>query len=92
MALWSLDSRDSLGATPAESKKIFAQAIKESKSVVSLQHSPVEQNVNTTLPALLSALKKSKKYKMVHLSQCIGYKPYRIETKKLGHRDASWKC
>jgi len=92
MVTWDFDSRDSDGATAAQSNALYDQLVKKApKSVLALNHETYATTANTVLPHAISVLKNTKKYKFVTVSECLGIKPYQW-TGKPQSRTSAWTC
>jgi peptidoglycan/xylan/chitin deacetylase (PgdA/CDA1 family) len=93
MVTWDFDSRDSDGATAAQSNTLYDQFAAKSprpKSVLALNHETYATTANTVLPHAISVL-KAKNYKFVTVSECLGIKPYQW-TAASQARTADWHC
>ncbi|KAG8704495.1 Carbohydrate esterase 4 protein [Ceratobasidium sp. 395] len=91
IALWDWDSKDSLGATPTESKKSFDQLLaKRPTNILSLHHEVYERTAHEVVPYMIPKLQKAG-YKLVTLAECLGEEPYQ-SVGAPGTPDASWTC
>jgi len=91
VATWDFDSEDSLGATVAQSKKLYDDLLKTNpNTILALNHEPIETTAHQVLPYVLGKL-NAKGYKMVTLAECLGMPAYQW-TKAPGTPDSSWKC
>lgn len=91
IAIWDLDSEDSLGATAATSKKYYSETIaSKPQNILALNHETVTTTAYEVLPFAIAELKKAG-YKMVTLAECLGKPAYQNVTTP-GTPDASWTC
>jgi peptidoglycan/xylan/chitin deacetylase (PgdA/CDA1 family) len=91
VAIWDFDSRDSAGATPAESKALYDNIISQHpNTILALNHETYERTVHEVLPYAIGKL-QSAGYKLVTLAECLGEDAYQsIGTP--GTKDSSWTC
>jgi len=89
VAMWDFDSRDSLGATPAQSKQLYTDiANKRPTSIVALNHEVYQSTAYEVLPHAIKVL-QAKGYKLVTLAECLGQFPYNfIREPEVG----TWTC
>ncbi|KAG9123482.1 Carbohydrate esterase 4 protein [Ceratobasidium sp. 392] len=60
IAIWDFDSEDSIGATPAKSKKLYDAAIKKKPStILALNHEVYERTAHEVLPYAISKLQSA---------------------------------
>ncbi|TFK95805.1 carbohydrate esterase family 4 protein [Pterulicium gracile] len=92
IAIWDLDTGDTVGATPAESKARYDQAISQKPATIhSLAHETKWESVSNILPYAIQKLQASG-YRLVTLAECLGEQPYQW-TQAPGVKDpATWKC
>ncbi|KXN93059.1 Chitin deacetylase, partial [Leucoagaricus sp. SymC.cos] len=74
VALWNVDSGDSVGVAPGESQSRYDQAIQQKLPILALNH---ETHVyrNDVLPSVLKKLKDAG-YRLVSVAECVGKEPY----------------
>ncbi|KAG8767249.1 Carbohydrate esterase 4 protein [Ceratobasidium sp. 428] len=91
LAIWDFDSQDSIGATPAQSKKYYDQIIaKHPSTILALNHEVYERTAHEVVPYAIQKLQAAG-YKLVTLAECLGEQPYQ-STGAPGTPDASWTC
>jgi len=91
LVLWDFDSRDSLGATVAQSETLYKNAVaKNPPNMLALNHEPVEKTVHQVLPYAIQLL-QSKGYELVTLAECLNLPAYQWEIAP-GVPDSSWHC
>jgi hypothetical protein len=92
--IWSDDSADAAGATPASSKAMYAQIAKSYPAPhLVLNHETVETTSSQVLPYAVPLLKKAG-YQLVSVDTCLGADgewPY-VYVGAPQQRDASWTC
>ncbi|KAH6919225.1 hypothetical protein BKA70DRAFT_1088206 [Coprinopsis sp. MPI-PUGE-AT-0042] len=83
IAIWDLDSEDSLGATAATSKGIYGSTIaSRPQNILALNHETSESYAEYSydvLPFAIAELKKAG-YRMVTLAECLGKPAYQSVT------------
>jgi len=91
VAIWDFDSRDSVGATPAESEALYDDAINRHPSnILALNHETLETTVHQVLPYAIKKLQAAG-YILVSLSECLGQPAYQsIDPPQ--PRDGTWTC
>lgn len=92
MVLWDFDSEDSIGASVAESEKLYKNiANKKPNNILALNHETYSTTAKTVLPYAIKTL-KAKGYKFATVAQCLGNKnPYLIK-QAAGKKDSTWHC
>ncbi|KXN80799.1 Chitin deacetylase [Leucoagaricus sp. SymC.cos] len=75
VALWNVDSGDSVGVAPGESQSRYDQAIQQKLPILALNHETHETTVNDVLPSVLKKLKDAG-YRLVSVAECVGKEPY----------------
>ncbi|KAF8993114.1 carbohydrate esterase family 4 protein [Hymenopellis radicata] len=89
--IWDFDSEDSVGATAAQSKKLYRDAIAEHPdTILALNHEVYETTAHDVLPYAIKRLQAAG-YELVTLAECLGEEPYQW-TAAPGTPDASWTC
>ncbi|KAG9081900.1 Carbohydrate esterase 4 protein [Ceratobasidium sp. UAMH 11750] len=92
IALWDLDSGDSLGAPLARSEKLYDQAIaKKPSTILALNHEVYESTAHELVPYAIGKLQAAG-YKLVTLAECLGDKPAYQSVGQPSLRDSSWQC
>lgn len=70
---WSFDSRDSLGATPEESNRLYDElAQKFPAPQIALNHEPTNTTASIVTPHAIDVLQNAG-YRFVTMSECLGY-------------------
>ncbi|CAE6401881.1 unnamed protein product [Rhizoctonia solani] len=91
LAIWDFDSQDSIGATPAESKKLYDQVIGQRPStILALNHETYERTAHEVIPYVIPKLQAAG-YKLVTLAECLGQQPYQ-SVGSPQTPDGSWTC
>lgn len=91
LVIWDFDSQDSIGATPAQSEKLYDQLLATHPStILPLNHEVYETTAHQVLPYVLDKLSKAG-YKMVSVAECVGLEPYQ-SVGSPGVRDSTWHC
>ncbi|KAK0205058.1 carbohydrate esterase family 4 protein [Desarmillaria ectypa] len=76
VVIWDFDSGDSVGASVAESKARYDQAISQHPStLLPLGHETIETTVHQVLPYAIDRLQAAG-YRLVTLAECLGEAPY----------------
>ncbi|EKM77491.1 hypothetical protein AGABI1DRAFT_108021 [Agaricus bisporus var. burnettii JB137-S8] len=75
VVIWNLDSGDSVGAAPDESKARYNQAAQGNSPILALNHETHESTVKDVLPAAIQILQNSG-YRLVTVAECTGREPY----------------
>ena len=79
MVVGSLRDFKSLGATVAQSKSIYRDAVgKKPHNILALNHEPIETTAHQVLLYAINLL-KSKGYQLVTLAECLNLPAYRWE-------------
>ncbi|QRW07453.1 chitin deacetylase [Ceratobasidium sp. AG-Ba] len=92
IAMWDFDNQDSLGASPAQSKQLYDEAIaKRPSTILALNHEVHEGTAHEVVPYAIQKLAAAG-YKLVTLSECLGDKPAYQSVGKPSPRDDSWHC
>ncbi|KAG8706310.1 Carbohydrate esterase 4 protein [Ceratobasidium sp. 394] len=88
---WDFDSGDSVGATPAQSKKSYDQIIaKHPSTILALNHETYERTAHEVIPYVIPKLQAAG-YKLVTVAECLGLPAYQ-SVGQPSPRDSSWKC
>ncbi|KAK0236198.1 carbohydrate esterase family 4 protein [Armillaria nabsnona] len=91
LVIWDFDSGDSVGASVAESKSRYDQAISQHPdTLLPLNHETIETTVHQVLPYVIDRLQAAG-YRLVTLAECLGEAPYQ-SVGSPGTPDASWTC
>lgn len=91
LALWDLDTEDSLGASVATSEGIYTAAVNKNPSnILALNHETVVSTAEQVVPFAIQLL-QSKGYQLVTLADCLGLPAYQWTTTP-GTPDSSWTC
>ncbi|KAF9457983.1 acetyl xylan esterase II [Collybia nuda] len=91
VAIWDFDSRDSAGATAAQSNKLYDDLAKAHPStILALNHDVYQQTAQVVVPHAIATLQKAG-YKLVTLAECLGRPAYQ-SVGAPAVRDDSWKC
>ncbi|KAG8714670.1 Carbohydrate esterase 4 protein [Ceratobasidium sp. 395] len=92
IAIWDFDSEDSIGATPAQSKKLYDAVIKKKPSnILALNHEVYKGTAHEVIPYAIKKLQAAG-YKLVTLSECLDGKPAYQSVGKPSKPDSSWHC
>ncbi|KAG8928092.1 Carbohydrate esterase 4 protein [Tulasnella sp. 417] len=92
IVIWDFDSRDSIGASPDESKEEYRKvADKRPPTILTLNHETYETTAHDVLPYALDILRDNG-YNFVSVAECLGgMEPYAKRTDP-AVRDDSWTC
>jgi len=91
LVLWDFDSQDSLGATVAQSEKLYNDLIaRHPSNILPLNHEVYWTTAHQLLPYVINKLQAAG-YNLVSLSECLGQAPYQ-SVGSPGTPDASWTC
>lgn len=91
IAMWDLDTGDSTGATPAQSRAAYDNVINQHPStILALNHETIETTVHQVLPYAIQQLQGAG-YRLVTLAECLGLPAYQ-SVGAPGTPDASWTC
>ncbi|KAL0953215.1 hypothetical protein HGRIS_004469 [Hohenbuehelia grisea] len=91
IAIWDLDSRDSMGASPWESKQIYNEMVdRRPSTILALNHETYERTANDVLPHAIRRLKNAG-YRLVTLAECLGEEPYQTVDRPQ-EPDDDWHC
>ncbi|KJA21062.1 carbohydrate esterase family 4 protein [Hypholoma sublateritium FD-334 SS-4] len=91
VVIWDFDSQDSLGATVATSKSLYASRISaKPNTILALNHETIETTAHQVLPYAIQTLQAAG-YKLVTLAECLGKAPYQSVVAP-STRDSSWVC
>jgi len=86
---WSFDSRDSIGATPAESNAAYDKLVQDKpSSILALNHEVYNTTAFIVAPHAIKVL-LSAGYKLVTVADCLGQQPY-LSTGPPTH--GTWSC
>ncbi|QRV93299.1 chitin deacetylase [Ceratobasidium sp. AG-Ba] len=89
IAMWDFDNQDSLGASPAQSKQLYDEAIaKRPSTILALNHEVHERTAHEVVPYAINKLTAAG-YKLVTLAECLGDKPAYQSVGKPSLRDVS---
>ncbi|KAF9924513.1 Carbohydrate esterase 4 protein [Modicella reniformis] len=73
---WDFDTKDSIGATPADSKKAIDKIARNPpKNILMLMHETIETTVHQVLPHAIQVLKNAG-YSFVTVADCLGLPAY----------------
>lgn len=88
---WSVDSADSMGATPdASIATLTAQAANYPAPVLPLMHETYQSSVEQVSPAVVPIFKKAG-YELMTVAECLKESPYKLVGKPQ-KRDETWTC
>ncbi|KAF9517398.1 carbohydrate esterase family 4 protein [Hydnum rufescens UP504] len=90
--MWDLDTGDSLGASVAQSEKVYSDAVaKNPRNILALNHETYSGTAETIVPYAIKLL-QSKGYQLVTVAECLGgLAPYQW-TAPPQTPDPSWTC
>ncbi|KAH7097107.1 chitin deacetylase [Auriculariales sp. MPI-PUGE-AT-0066] len=90
--LWDFDNGDSVGASPAQSNKLYDEVARRHPSnLLALNHSVYNSTVRIVAPHALAVLSKQK-YRFVTVSECLGLSQKYQSTKQPEQRTVSRRC
>ncbi|KAF5374534.1 hypothetical protein D9615_009076 [Tricholomella constricta] len=76
LVLWDFDSKDSLGATPAQSENLYDNIIaKRPSTILALNHEVYKTTVDQVLPYAIKKLQNAG-YRLVTVAECLGLPAY----------------
>ncbi|CAE6512100.1 unnamed protein product [Rhizoctonia solani] len=80
VVIWDFDSKDSIGATVAQSKSYYDKTLSEHPgSILTLNHETIETTAHEVIPYALKKIQE-KGYRMVTVAECLGMEPYQAIT------------
>ncbi|KAK0500123.1 carbohydrate esterase family 4 protein [Armillaria luteobubalina] len=89
--IWDFDSRDSAGASAAQSNLQYDGFVAtRPNTILTLNHETYESSATTVLPHAIEALKGAG-YRLVTVAECLG-RPAYLSVGKAGTKDATWTC
>ncbi|KIL57645.1 carbohydrate esterase family 4 protein [Amanita muscaria Koide BX008] len=92
VVVWDFDSQDSTGASSAQQKQNYDNAIAQHPSnLLALNHEVHETTVTETIPYAIQKLQAAG-YRLVTVAECLGKNPYQSVGSPAPYDPSTWHC